>query len=268
MYANAAYHRLFETALPTPGERSFGIVGVALPAPSLAGWHPPSCPGLGCYTTLEEDLIIRGVNFLLPDTAPDNVAVDTVGSTDDKGHSLIENYLANPTARAQILDHVSAFVGAFEPLEVMLNTSTITAYLSWDSGADLDLHVWERDARAHVYTAFPESEFGGHLDADDQDGYGPEHYYAECAALADGTDFLFAVGYYAGEGPVTAELRLTVGEATRVYKRELAAPTRGQSLTQPVPMVRLRAKKQAPFDPKHQLIDDYEVELVASVGVE
>ena len=266
-YANAAYKRLFKSAVPTPGERSFGIVGVALPAPRLEGWHPePECRSLGCYTTLDEDKVILGVELVLEGTADPNIPDDTKGTDDSKRHDLIATYLANPAAREQIMTHVAAFVDAFEELEPTLNDSSITAYLSWNSKADLDLHVFE-GTNAHVYPPFPESKDGGHIDADNQDGSGPEHYFAECAALKHG-NFTFALGYYAGEGPVTAQLRIKVGSVSRSYERVLPEPTGDRSLTRPISIAQLKVQDR--FRPRRDeydnttdtLIDDYEVEFV------
>jgi hypothetical protein len=283
MYANAAYRQLFETELKTPGERSFGIVGIASPAPSLAGWHPLECEDpehkkLGCYTTLQEDLVIGGVILLQPDTARANIFTKTPAPKDIFRHRLDQTYLKNDAAREQILRHVAAFVSAFEPLEAMVNQSQISAYLEWDTNADLDLHVWERDNKAHVYATFPESDFGGHLDADDLDGYGPEHYYAECSTLKEGVAFRFAVGYFAGLGPVPARLRLKIGTAARTYATVLAAPTQEESITKHQTVVTLTAKKQPKsssgadtehaYDSKYQLIDDYELEVERAPGVE
>jgi hypothetical protein len=266
MYANAAYRRLFETVLETPGERSFGIVGVALPAPSLAGtWFPAGCSSLGCYTTLEEDLVIGGVQAVLPDTAPSNVPDETVGTSDLNRHDLIDTYLRNPASRERILAHVGAFVSSFEPLETTLNDSAITAYLEWDTDADLDLHVYEGGG-GHVYAAFPESEDGGQLDADDMDGYGPEHYFAECDLLKAG-DLRFAVGYYEGDGPVTARLRIKVGNTVRAYRRELTRALGTRSFTEPEAIASIHVTNlddDKRYDSKNQLIDDYEIAVIGA----
>lgn len=271
LYANAAYRRLFQTALPTPGERDFGIVGIALPAPTLAGWQPPGCPVLGCYTTLSEDLIIRGVHSQLGDTAPPNVsgASPLPSRTDLFWHGLTETYLETKEAREQILNHVAAFVHAFEPLEATLNDSTVTASLEWDSTADLDLHVFEQFASHHVYGDFRDGV--GKLDLDDQDGYGPEHYYTECAEL-EGGDFRFAVGYYDGEGPATARLRIKIGQTARTYKHVLAEALHDTSTRDPETFVVLHVVNRADdesgkniVDGHKQLIDDYDIELQGSV---
>lgn len=239
MYANAAHARLFGGDMPEPGEDRFGIVGVATPTPAIEGWHPSQCPKLGCYTTLQDDLVIAGVAKLLPDSAPANVFTHAkmIGQ-DPHGHELIKAYLINAEACTQILDQVVWFVDAFGPLTYTpLGDSQISAYLTWDTGADLDLHVRERSGREHVY--WGNADDGGHLghlDLDDRDGDGPEHYYAECDIFEDG-DLSFGVGYYEGQGPTTASLRIKVGSMVRTYTRKLAAPTGPASVSDPEPFV-------------------------------
>jgi hypothetical protein len=269
MYANAAYRRLFESALPTPGERSFGIVGIATPTQDIAGWHPAICSPVGCYTTLAEDLVIKAVRSTLPSTAPPNMsgAVLTAGTRDLGWHGLEGSYLRHDASRKQILEHVAAFVAEFEPLEKKTNDTGITASLAWNTEADLDLHVYERDGRGHVYPDFATDT--GFLDLDDRDGFGPEHYFAHCPDLEDG-DFRFAVGYFSGEGPVTARLQLKVGEAVRTYQRVLDEPIGEHSLRNPTNLVVLRVldRRESPVDANDQLIDDYEIEFEPSAGVQ
>jgi hypothetical protein len=232
LYANAAYRRLFETALPTPGQEDFGIVSVALPGPTVAGWQPAACPVVGCYTTLVNDVVVAVVRQRLPDTAPANATagLDWV-RYDWTGHYLRESYLRVKSSREQILDHVASFVSAFGPLTRTIHDAAITASLEWDTTADLDLHVYENDESEHVYYDFPDGKVGV-LDADDPDGYGPENYYGECQGLASGT-FRFAVGYYDGQGPVRARLRVQAGDITRTFQQTLDMPTQGHSRTSP-----------------------------------
>ena len=270
MYANAAYRQLFEIEPAARGDRAFGIVGIASPAPALAGsWRPPGCDVLrGCYTTLADDKIIGAVIRQLGDTAPANIHTDTPGTTDVFFHKLDETYLRNAEAREQILDHVAAFVGAFEPFEgEPLTDSEITADLTWDNDADLDLHVWE--GRNHVYIDFPASKVHGGLEADALDGGGPEHYYSVCEGLKQG-DFIFAVGYFAGVGPVTATLNVKVGSITRSYTRVFDEAAGSASLTRPLNMARIkvlaRDRKgnlaERYDDATNELIDEYQFDLV------
>jgi hypothetical protein len=231
LYANAAYRTLFQTASPTDGERSFGIVAVATPAPAVAGWHPEVCSLLGCYTTFVNDAVMHWVRQALPDTLPANVLGSSLPDGDTSWHGFRPAYLHVDEARNQILGHVRAFVDDFEQLTFTVHDAMITASLEWDSDADLDLHVFEHGGRDHVYYAYPGGS-AGHLDADDSDGYGPENYYAECGHV-EGGSFHFAVGYYRGEGPVTARLRVQAGTIARTFTRVLTAPRGEASVTEP-----------------------------------
>lgn len=231
LYANAAYRRLFETSLPTPGQASFGIVSVGTPAPVVAGWAPPSCPS-GCYTTFAEDALVAVVRAIFPDTLPDNISGR--GQTPEHDllwHGFRESYLHIDASRTQILDHVQAFVNQFEPLAWTIHDAMITASLEWDSDADLDLHVYENDGSEHVYYAYPAGK-AGYLDADDHDGYGPENYYADCGYVQPGS-FRFAVGYWNGSGPVTVRLRVQAGNLTETFTRVLDTPQGRASHTEP-----------------------------------
>jgi hypothetical protein len=259
LYANAAYRSLFESAQPTPGERDFGIVGVALPAPTVAGWSPPECEPLGCYTTLETDLIVQSVVAAMraavdySDTAPPNVfALPT--AADPLSHGFRETYLGLEAPRKQILDDVARFVSAFDPLEVTIPDAMITASLEWDTSADLDLHVYENGATEHVYYAYPDGE--GHLDAD-ATGYGPENYSAKCGAVKAG-DFRFAVGYVGGPGPVRARLRVQAGGTTRTFEKTLTAAQGHAANTQPETFAWLHIAQQPKQDGR-----SYELLLVA-----
>lgn len=235
LYANAAYRRLFESDSPTPGQHGFGTVGIATPAPVVAGWMPPSCLPSGCYTTFAEDVIINAVRTALPDTLPANVIGSASGrlpSGDLLWHGLRESYLHLAGARERILDHVAAFVEHFDELEWTIHDSMITASLEWDSPADLDLHVYELDGAEHVYYAYPAGA-AGYLEADDEDGYGPENYSADCGYVAAGS-YRFAVGYFAGEGPTRVRLRVQAGDLTRTFTRVLPAAQGRVSHSEPV----------------------------------
>jgi hypothetical protein len=265
MYSNAAQERLFGSAMPEPGAAAFGIVGVATPTPSIAGWHPlpPQCPSIGCYTTVETDKIIGVVRKLLSDTAPANIFTKSK-TADADGHGFIHSYLENAQAREQILDHMEAFVQQLGPLQPILTASLISAYLEWDSSADLDLHVFEANGREHVFTDHPDGS--GHLDLDDVNGFGPEHYYAECDVLKGGP-LRFGVGYFTGPGATTARLRVKVGDAVRTYTRTLPAPVGPSSLQTPETFVTaqvepLPSKERTPEAlAKRILADQYDVQL-------
>lgn len=250
LYANAAYRRLFETSLKTPGQGSFGVVGVASPAAEVAGWRPKLCEPLGCYTTFREDAVITVARALAPDTLDANLSglSGDPWSTDPLWHGLRDAYLRGDASRERILSHVKAFVDEFEDLDLSLHDAAVTVSLDWDTDADLDLHVYENDGLQHVYYAYPRGA-AGYLEADDSDGYGPEHYRATCGELMPG-GYRFAVGYFAGDEPTHVRLRVQAGALTRTWRRTLPAAQGRASHTDPVTLGHLEvaAKEKNVYD--------------------
>jgi hypothetical protein len=257
LYANAAHRSLFPSD-SAPGQRSFGIVGVATPAPTVAGWSPSDCGLLGCYTTFFEDLVMQAVRRKLPDTLPANMSALLVGGRPSGGdllyHGLLESYLQVDDARERILGQVAAFVEGFDELEWTVHDGMITVSLEWDSDADLDLHVYENDGAEHVYYAYPAGA-GGFLEADDDDGYGPENYRADCGYVGAG-GYEFAVGYFAGSGPTTARLRVQAGDLVRTFTKVLTAPQGRASHTDPTTLAHLEVVSKGG--------QDYELALFAA----
>ncbi|MBN1654448.1 MAG: hypothetical protein JXA30_11820 [Deltaproteobacteria bacterium] len=262
LYSNTAYRRLFEVANAPYSGNNFRIVSVANPSNTVAGESPDACGVLGCYTTYELDLVIEALlalplEFGLGNTLPPNVfGTGSKKPRDALGHGIVETYLHLDNTREQILNHVAAQVGAFEEQKAVASDGMITATLEWDSAADLDLHVFERDERDHVYWAYPSSGVG-HLDLDNQDGFGPEHYYAECGYAEDGL-YQFAVGYYEGEGPVTARLYVQAGDIARSFSVEIDEPQGRASITDPVPVAYLRVLNDSFWGVDLQLAGDLE----------
>lgn len=254
LYANAAHRRLFETVRPAQAQHAFGIVSIATPAAEVAGWMPDVCAPLGCYTTFAEDVVVNAVRAALPDTLPANL-IGSAGGLRANGdllwHSLRESYLQVEHSRERVLSHVEAFVDQLDELEWTIHDSMITVSLEWDSDADLDLHVFENDGAEHVYYAYPAGA-AGYLEADDEDGYGPENYRADCGYVAAGS-YRFAVGYFAGSTPTTARLRVQVGDLTQTFVRVLPSAQGRASHTEPATMAFLEV---AALDD-----DQYEVAL-------
>jgi hypothetical protein len=90
-------------------------------------------------------------------------------------------------------------------------TSGVRVQLSWDTnGTDVDLWVTEPSGEK-VYFAHKDSEFGGHLDVDDVDGYGPENY--TIVDPPDG-DYVVQVHYWSdhGYGPSNPILEIFLDE--------------------------------------------------------
>jgi hypothetical protein len=221
--------------LPAQGQDSFGIVSIATPAPDVAGWMPDLCAPTGCYTTFAEDVVMNAVRSTLPDTLPANLIGNVGGpraNEDALWHGLRESYLQIEPSRERVLTHVAAFVEQLDDLEWTIHDSMITVSLEWDSEADLDLHVYENDGAEHVYYAYPAGA-AGYLEADDDDGHGPENYRADCGYVAAGS-YRFAVGYFAGSAPTTARLRVQVGDLTRTFTRVLPSAQGRASHTEPI----------------------------------
>jgi uncharacterized protein YfaP (DUF2135 family) len=62
----------------------------------------------------------------------------------------------------------------------------------------------------------------GRLDVDNQDGYGPEHYYSEQNATGQ---YIIAVNYFSGLVPETAYVVINAGSIQRVYTVSLPSET-------------------------------------------
>jgi hypothetical protein len=257
LYANAAHRRLFPGDAAAAGLRSFGVVSIATPAPAVAGWAPEPCLPSGCYTTFAEDLVMQAVRHAFPDTLPANLIGSVGGGLRANGdllwHQLRESYLQVDSARERIVGHVAAFVDEFEDLEWTIHDSMITVSLEWDSDADLDLHVYENDGAEHVYYAYPAGA-AGYLEADDEDGYGPENYRADCGYVA-AASYRFAVGYFAGSGPTTARLRVQAGDLVQTFTRVLPAAQGRASHTEPATLAVLEVVSLGD--------EDYELALFA-----
>lgn len=73
--------------------------------------------------------------------------------------------------------------------------------LSWNSSADIDLHVVDPFGE-EIYFGNPNSSSGGYLDRDDTDGIGPENIYWS-SNIPDGVYTVSLVYFGPDDGPVT-----------------------------------------------------------------
>ena len=89
--------------------------------------------------------------------------------------------------------------------------------LLWDSKADIDLHVIEPGGK-EIYWNDPRGKFGGELDVDNVEGFGPENVYW-LKLGADGSkdlgpgppgEYKWFVAYYGGNGGVSVPTRWKV----------------------------------------------------------
>ena len=158
--------------------RGFGNVGVATPASSVRSGGP--------YLTLNEDTVINGVRALYSNTLPGNV---TNGWSDEDGpdalnHNFIKAYLEGPNSRSQLMEAIMNTANGLQFPEAEATSGVITVTLTWGSEPDVDLHVFEPNG-THVYYSTKNGP-SGHLDVDDTNGRGPEHYYVACDTLEEG----------------------------------------------------------------------------------
>jgi hypothetical protein len=94
------------------------------------------------------------------------------------------------------------------------------ARIQWDTGADIDLHVWDAEGR---HTSFRESGIPGLLlSKDDTDGFGPESVMEDDPA---GRALTYGLCYFDGTGPTSVSVRSvdasgSVATSQRTLERE------------------------------------------------
>jgi hypothetical protein len=109
----------------------------------------------------------------------------------------------------------AAGAGAFSnPIQVIvgvvLGTGDLQATLTWNTTADIDLHVIEPNG-THVYFAFRNGTTAT-LDFDDRD-FGPENIFVGASGAAAGTYQIFIV-HFAGPAPTTSTVAVTLRAGT------------------------------------------------------
>ena len=100
--------------------------------------------------------------------------------------------------------------------------SAFTATLTWNTTADMDLHVIEPGG-SHVYYAAPTGATA-RLDVDDTNGFGPENIFVNSAAA--GTYQVYIV-HYSGAAPTASTIALTLGGQTITLSRTTTAASPG-----------------------------------------
>ena len=209
LFINQVYDRLRVEKTLKKRLNSIGVVAIATPASRVAGG--------GMYTTLYEDKVINMVRSIFPGTKAGNVR--NANPSSPTSHFLADDYLKIDTqSRKKILSQIrSTIVNLRRPTQIA-RRGIITVTLRWGRHPDVDLHVREPTKR-HVYY---KARYGkaGHLDRDDTNGYGPEHYYVSCKKLKTGR-YKVGVNYYAGKGTATARIQIQAGLRVRSFKRSL-----------------------------------------------
>ncbi|MGZ0016902.1 YfaP family protein [Yeosuana sp. AK3] len=92
----------------------------------------------------------------------------------------------------------------------------IQVTLTWDNGADIDLHVIDTNGE-EIYYAHPYSNSGGILDVDDIDGYGPENIFWPANQAPNGNYQVF-VHDYADNGNGTTNYTVLINAFGKTKK--------------------------------------------------
>jgi len=89
---------------------------------------------------------------------------------------------------------------ALEDFSGATSYGDIQITLTWDSGSDMDLWVFDPGGEWIGY-ANPTSVSGGHYEVDDTDGFGPENTYWPYGTAPTG-DYYVEVDHISGDAPV------------------------------------------------------------------
>lgn len=90
--------------------------------------------------------------------------------------------------------------------------------ISWDEQPDQDLHIYEPDG-THVFYNNLRGNVG-HLDLDDTNGYGPEHYYTNCTLIVPG-EYRFSVHFFRWNGGGVSNVRATITAGSQFFVKDM-----------------------------------------------
>ena len=193
---------------------SFGasIGQIGLSNPSLA------TIGNAVYYTGEDDAVINALRLLqdvLPANVDNNNAAANAGR-DTARYQFERSYFAAGLASRQLIDaDFDRLIQSLQFPNTDLGSGAITVTLTWGAQPDVDLHVYEPSGD-HVYYRQTRGT-SGFLDRDDTDGFGPEHYFADCENLLQG-NYRVAVNYYDGDGPAMVQVQISTADGnTRTF---------------------------------------------------
>lgn len=201
LYANATWNALARNSSSAFDMDAFGIAAIATPANGVA-------TGDG-YVTSDSDLVIDAVRIVSPLTLPaNNDSVPSFPPEDRLGHDYNRIYIGSyANLSNQAINVMTSTLSRLSTVNTTGAAGPITATLTWNQPADLDLHTFE-PAGGHVYYANPTGS-NGFLDRDDIGGVGPEHYYTSCENFEEGT-YRFGINYFSGEGSKVGTIKMSV----------------------------------------------------------
>ncbi|WP_198411273.1 YfaP family protein [Marinimicrobium alkaliphilum] len=100
-----------------------------------------------------------------------------------------------------------------------VGTGDVQVTLTWNTTADVDLHVIEETFGGHIYYANPASSSGGYLDLDNTEGYGPENIFYE--QVPPGGSYRVEVHHYSGDLPTAYTVTLRRGATIETFSGTL-----------------------------------------------
>jgi len=194
LFANAAYkHALTKTTAA-----SVKVVHIAPASPTVNGPH----------TLADLDLVINALRLVgsvpsITDRIPGYLLrpAGINGETDALAHGLLPIYLNQKLdISARVKSHIQAALDSLVAPAAQTTLGFFTVTLTWNGSGDVDLHVFEPGG-THVYFRKREGE-SGHLDLDNIQSDGPEHYYATCdsSKLQTGTYQISVANYRHADG--------------------------------------------------------------------
>ena len=236
LFTNAA---LAAAARAQPDEAdSLAMIGVATPA---ARQFRDSF-----YRTAHDDRVINAIR--LTDSVVASNIENGVGPTGPSrsvtNHSFISDYMWPGLASERDIAFKLKLLFINTPFPPQDEGNAIRVSLNWGSNPpDFDLHVFEPNG-SHVYYKRPAgSGFNGSLDVDDRDGNGPENYVVACDQIELGT-YSIGVNYYAGEGPGSVTVNLSLGDGTTRQKTVAFTEAAGRAGNIPDPIFTIRVNER------------------------
>ena len=130
------------------------------------------------------------------------------------------------TDRMYALDHAT---GTWSRLGNAGGTGDVTVTLTWDTEADLDLHVTDPNGET-IYWAADHSASGYELDVDDQNGFGPENIFWP-AGGAPGGEYAVVVKHYDGTLPSSYRVIVAVQGRSTEYSGTLTNSQESHDVT-------------------------------------
>lgn len=154
-------------------------------------------------TSYEVEAVVQatGQTFLLPVGNQTTLTVPNVPF----GNYIVRVRGRNALGVGQFSNQIIVVVG------VILGTGDLQVTLTWNTTADIDLHIIEPNG-SHVYFA---SETGttARLDVDDTDGFGPENIFVAAANAASGVYQIYIV-HYSESVPTTSTIAVNLRPGT------------------------------------------------------